>query len=116
LWEPVAPVEQLLKDRAIQVYQVTFTVSGHKAAVVEAQQELRSLQHCSAKTEVLEEGEESTQVRRVVGPKVSLVEMAARLYLLVVLAVEPVVTQPPRMLVTVGPEDKGHQTLIQVFR
>jgi len=105
-----------MKDRAIQVFQVTFTVSGHKAAVVEAQQEPSSLQQCSAKTEVLEEVEESPQARRVVGPKVSLVEMAAQLYLLVVLAVEPVVTQPPRLLVTVGPEAKGHQTLIQVFR
>ena len=116
MWEPVAPVEQLMKDQAVQVFQVTFTVSGHKAAVVEERQELRSLQQCSDKTEVLEEGEESTQVRRVVGPKVSMVEMAARLYLLVVLAVEPVVTQPPRLVESVGPEDKGHQTLIQVFR
>tara|TARA_R110000787_G_scaffold215240_2_gene324439 strand:+ start:220 stop:570 length:351 start_codon:yes stop_codon:yes gene_type:complete len=116
LWEPVVPVEQLLKDRAIQVFQVTFTVSGHKAAVVEERQEQRSLQQCSAKTEVLEEGEESTQVRRVMGPKVLLAETAARPYLLLVLAVEPVVTQPLQLLVTVGPEDKGHQTLIQVFR
>ena len=120
LWGPVALVERPKEALESQVSQVIFTVIGQWAAAVGARQEQRLAQQCAAKTEALVAVARSIQVRRVSEVQVSLAETAARPYLLPGLVVARIqlfwAAELPRMLVTVGPEAKGHQTLIQVFR